>query len=372
MLSLGLLCFCSSFPAWAETAEDLQRVEQKLFEQKAEAAKLERKEKETAQEIGSLQDRLVTATEALQIKQNEQDVLEERLGALEDDIEKRATALAGTEGRLSSFTEALIGFRRQPPEAFLLRDSLTDDAFHRAVLLRALLPKLQKETVALSRELDDLELLRQQAAKQQRLTASAQQTLSWQRRRLDELVRMRQGSLKKTVEEKAILAEELAALAGEAKDLGQLVEKVSQSSAVPREIAPSFRHPLRIPVSGRVLYGFGDRDKFGVKSQGLTLRGAPESPVVAPEEGRVAFTGSFKGYGQIVILQHGGGCHSFLAGFGRIDVEAGQTVAAGEPLGILPVKGSTSSELYFEWRVGGEAAKPVISNQKSVIRSQKE
>jgi len=352
---------CGRIPAWAETAEDLKSVEEQLSEQKAEAARLDKKEKETAQEIGSLQERLVAATEALQDKQKEQEELESRLDELEQDIDQRSAALTGAEGKLGSFTEALIRFRRQPPEAFLLRDSLNDDAFHRALLLRSLMPKLQKETTLLSHELDELERLRQQASKQKRLVAKAQQTLAWQRNHLDQLVKTRQGLLQKTVEEKEALARELEALAQEAKDLGQLAEKVSHSAALPHDLKRSLpRHDLKWPVVGRVVYGFGQKDKFGVTSQGLTLRAVPESPVVAPEAGRVAFAGPFRGYGKIVILQHGGGWHSFLAGFGRLDVEAGQSVGAGEPLGVLPTKGDASPEIYFERRFNGQPVAPVM------------
>ena len=81
--------------------------------------------------------------------------------------------------------------------------------------------------------------------------------------------------------------------------------------------------------------------------------------MVAPRAGRVVFVGPFRGYGQIMILQHANGYHSFLAGFGRIDAEMGQDVAAGEPLGVLPVKTGGRPELYFEWRHGEEPVDPI-------------
>jgi len=61
-----------------------------------------------------------------------------------------------------------------------------------------------------------------------------------------------------------------------------------------------------------------------------------------------------------LILQHDGGYHSFLAGFGRIDADMGQDVEAGEPLGVLPVKEDTRPELYFEWRHNTEPVDPGV------------
>ena len=83
--------------------------------------------------------------------------------------------------------------------------------------------------------------------------------------------------------------------------------------------------------------------------------------MVAPWDGSVVFTGPFKGYGQIVILQHRDGNHSFLAGLGRIDADKGQKVAKGEPLGILP-KSAGRPELYFEWRHNGEPVDPMAKS----------
>jgi septal ring factor EnvC (AmiA/AmiB activator) len=115
---------------------------------------------------------------------------------------------------------------------------------------------------------------------------------------------------------------------------------------------------LRWPVSGAVRKNFGDRDADGVTSEGMTFIAPSGAPVVAPLAGKVVFAGPFRGYGQIMILQHDNGYHSFLSGFGRIDAETGQEVAAGEPLGVLPVKTGAKPELYFEWRRGGEPVDP--------------
>lgn len=353
-------CFVLSRLAHAETAEDLQRVEQKLSEQKEQASQLERKEKETVEELGSLQQKLIESTEALQQKQAEQDDLKDKLRQLENEIDRREKSLSGAQSQLGSFAEVLLRFNRQPAEAFLMRDPLADDNWHRALLLGSLLPRLENRTAELLKELEDLEALRQSAAEQKRLVASARQNLAWQRSNFDQLIKTRQGFLQKTTAEKEALAKELAALADEAKDLRQLMEKVTHSAVLPKSATkpPPLSNELKTPVNGKVLRGYGAKDEFGVTSQGLTLRASASSLVIAPADGRVAFAGLFKGYGHIVILQHGGGYHSFLAGFGRIDTEVGQNVAAGEPLGALPDQGDSPAELYFEWRHNGEPIDP--------------
>jgi septal ring factor EnvC (AmiA/AmiB activator) len=113
-------------------------------------------------------------------------------------------------------------------------------------------------------------------------------------------------------------------------------------------------------VSGAVKRHFGDKDADGVTSEGLTFAAPSGAPIVAPYAGRVVFAGPFRGYGLIIILQHGNAYHSFLSGFGRIDAEMGQDVEAGEPLGVLPIKAGSKPELYFEWRRGDQPVNPGI------------
>ena len=189
------------------------------------------------------------------------------------------------------------------------------------------------------------------------LIAASQQNLKAQQADLDQLIRTRLGLLSETEAQKSAAARKLVALTSEARDLHQLLARVSPPGSRPKATGV---HPvLDRPVAGAVIRRFGSKDADGITSEGLTFSSLAGSPIVAPLAGRVVFAGPFRGYGQILILQHKGGYHSFLAGFGRIDAEMGQEVAAGEPLGILPAKGNGRPELYFEWRRNGEPADPM-------------
>lgn len=113
---------------------------------------------------------------------------------------------------------------------------------------------------------------------------------------------------------------------------------------------------LRQPVGGSVTLHFGQTDRFGATSRGITIRARAGSTVVAPRGGTVVFAGPFRGYGQILIVEHGNGYHSLLAGFGRIDTAVGKRVASGEPVGLMPADGSP--DLYFELRRNGQPINP--------------
>ncbi len=89
----------------------------------------------------------------------------------------------------------------------------------------------------------------------------------------------------------------------------------------------------RLPVIGDVVTGFGEVSSEGVRSRGLSIATSPSAAVVAPAAGRVAFAGPFRGYGQILIIEHEGGWTSLIADLGRLSASVGDEVRQGDPVG---------------------------------------
>ncbi len=323
----------------------------------AQADELAQRERAAAQDLEALRGQLIEATEAFQAKQNEALQLEERLAELEVAMQVQTVSKDGTHKQRALLASELLRQARQPPLAFVLQDFLRGAQAHRVIVLRSFLPHVQSESETMVQALQDLENRRHAIAEQKRLAASARANLEEQRNNLDDLIRARQGLLQQTSAQRAAVLKKLTALAQEAQDLKQLLDKVAQPNHALGKVR--LRAGLKLPVVGQILRPYGDRDSYGVASQGLTLTAPPGSPVVAPQGGRVVFAGPFRGYGKIVILQHEGNRHSFLAGFGRLDADLGQTVSSGEVLGLLPEQGGEKPELYFEWREGADPVDPL-------------
>lgn len=142
--------------------------------------------------------------------------------------------------------------------------------------------------------------------------------------------------------------------------LGQLVEGLSDADAgVP---IAAFRGALPWPVSGSVRVPFGRRkhprfDTYTLQN-GLDIQAPLEAPVVAVHEGSVAFADHFRGYGLMVIVDHGGKHHSLYAHLLNADIQVGQHVAAGERLGSVGATGLEGPGLYFEMRFQGKPEDP--------------
>ena len=108
-----------------------------------------------------------------------------------------------------------------------------------------------------------------------------------------------------------------------------------------------------MPVSGIIRINYGQQDEIGAPSEGLHIEGRQGGLVVSPMGGIVRYTGPFRRYGQLIIVEHKKGYHSLVAGLARIDTVVGQSLAAGEPIGILG-----DANLYYELRYKGRPVNP--------------
>jgi septal ring factor EnvC (AmiA/AmiB activator) len=96
----------------------------------------------------------------------------------------------------------------------------------------------------------------------------------------------------------------------------------------------------------------------GNVEKGITIETRSAAQVIAPYAGQVVFAGQFRGYGLLLIIEHGEGYHTLLAGMDRIDSTVGQRVVAGEPVGVM---GQTEGKptLYVELRRNGQPVNPL-------------
>ena len=85
----------------------------------------------------------------------------------------------------------------------------------------------------------------------------------------------------------------------------------------------------------------------------------PATEVVAPLAGTVVFAGPFKGYGKLLIIKHGRGYHTLLAGLARIEARVGDKLLSGEPIGAMATQAGIANQLYLELRHSGRPINPL-------------
>jgi len=179
------------------------------------------------------------------------------------------------------------------------------------------------------------------------------------RRSLDADRRRKEKLLTEIVERKETHAAYLQELEEAEGKLQQMLQGLSaEDVAVP---IPAFKGSLPWPVAGRIRVPFGRRkhprfDTYTMEN-GIEIEAAEGAPVSAVHEGTVAFADRFRGYGLMVVLDHGGKHHTLYAHLNDLRVQAGQKVAAGDVLGAVG-SGLEGPGLYFAVRFQGRPEDP--------------
>jgi septal ring factor EnvC (AmiA/AmiB activator) len=319
-------------------------------------------------------------------------------------------SLDGRRDVLIAVLAALQRMGRKPPPALLAQPEDVLRAIRASMLLGAVLPQLRQETEALASDLQDLVSLRASIATEQADLARQIETRRNERARLEALIEARQksiGAAQDALSAERARAQALASQAASLKDLiarmeneldsarkaaesarkaeedrARLTEEQAAEARArfanapqrdPARLAPAIafadaRGMLSMPASGSVIKYFGAPSEFGGVEKGLSLATRPRAIVSAPSDGYIAFSGPWRTYGQLLIVNAGGGYYVVLAGMARVDVAVGQFVLAGEPVGVMGdglaktaaavAIGATQPVLYVEFRKDGAAIDP--------------
>ncbi len=344
-----------------------------------------------------------SATRARTVEQ-QLSVVEARLKPLDGAVTELTASLAQRREVLGEVLAALLRMGRHPPPAMLMRPDDALDAVRSAILMGSLLPEMRVEAETLAADLSELVRVRTELATARETLSALRVSLSQDRERISALVRERQrlqvaqnpvsqedrtraATVARNADEVETLVTRLetevapAARAAGAAETAEATRPADQSTRTaglvalndPGRIAPAMafanaRGLLPLPVSGERLKNFGAPDGVGGQEKGMTIATRPGAQVSAPADGWVVYSGPFRSYGQLLIINAGGGYHILLAGMERIEVELGQFVLAGEPVGVMggasrsgsPPSGAASGQphLYVEFRKDGNSIDP--------------
>jgi len=279
--------------------------------------------------------------------------------------EAQQARLASRQGPLIRLVAALQTMARRPPALALVQPGSLEDTVRVRALLAATLPEIRRRTAALRAEVNYADALRARADQAQGALRAGREALAARRTALaafENEQRARSSSLaglSLTEGDRALaLGEEARAIAQTidrgAEDARLTVDLGALPGPTPRPGSESDparqRLPYVMPVRGRLLTGVGEISDAGVHSRGLTLATPVGAQAVAPANGRVAFAAPFRGYGNVLIIDHGRGWTTVITGLATLDVARGAAVARGASLGRA---GSNAPRVTVELRHAG-------------------
>jgi septal ring factor EnvC (AmiA/AmiB activator) len=341
-----------------------------------------------------LNEALLATAGRLRLAENHIAATEARLKKLEENERTVRKSLAGRRGVIAEILAALERIGRRPPPAILTAPEDALASVRTAMLLGAVLPEMRGEAEALSADLLELARVRGDRKVEREALGRDVAAFSDDQQRMSLLVQERQK--KQAEAEKALDAQRqrIALLARQADNLKDLIARLERDSAAlpgaekppsppegkpnfaalkdPGRLAPaiafaSAKGALPLPVNGVRLRDFGSPDGLGGTEKGLWIASRAAAQVTAPCDGWVVYAGPFRSYGQLLILNAGGGYHVLLAGMERISVDPGQFVLTGEPVAVMGggpqsaaavATGSSQPVLYVEFRKDGTPVDP--------------
>jgi len=327
------------------------------------------------------------------------------------DAEARLSPLDGREqqirksldSRRSEIVEVLAALQRagrRTPPALLVRPEDALQSLRTAMLLGAVVPELRGRAEQLTSDLGELVSLRKSIAAERDRLAVDRDKVKDDQIRLAALVderQRKQSAIEQNMEAEGARA---IALSKQVDSLQGLIAKMEQDlkSAAKAAAAASLqgtpaapngkpnlgalKDPARLspaiafvsakglfayPVNGTRIRDFGGSDGSGGVEKGISLATRPGAQVTTPCDGWVVYSGPFRSYGQLLILNAGGGYHVLIAGMERISVNIGQFVLTGEPVAtmgttsqVASILATTASRpvLYVEFRKDGTPIDP--------------
>jgi septal ring factor EnvC (AmiA/AmiB activator) len=378
----------------AQKQEELRRIEADIKTNEQNKAAFRAKAENLKKEAAALRAQLIALSQSVQQREANVTRLEKALTEITLEEKQARQALEERHGQSVETLMALQRMALNPPEAIIALPQPPADMVRSAILLRSIVPQIQKQAEELRRQMEAYAQKRQKLEKQKTQLGYANRDLEDERRRLNILIDEKKALSVKYLSDSRIAEKRIESLSRKAKTLQSLLKEIERekerqarikAQEPPRkpvtnpEKAQAEDNDLEIvlgkppsgkpiakskgnlarPASGPIIMRYGQKEKLGGKHKGISIKTRPNAQVVATYDGQIAFAGPFRGYKQLLIIDHGAGYHTLLTGMDRINVSVGQWLLSGEPVGVMSGDRSNDDPLYFELRKKGAPINPL-------------
>lgn len=387
--------------AVAVSKSELEKMEQQVQAQSKEHQKLQAQANQINLELNNVSREMVKAAKLIQNNEEKLSAMETQLDKLKEELNSAEAGFTKEDDNLIKTLSALQNLALKPTESLFVQPLTPVEIIRSAMLLRETVPYLEENAERIRKELEVIAQKKQRVEKQIEQISKQKRVLEREHERMKQLVQ-RKSKIRNAVEIKSEQAKRnMNKLASQAQDLRDLLGKLEQQRLEKqrrdeknRRIAeqkaeearqrdaqireqkqtadlikspPAFitgtgtsfkraKGTLPMPARGQIITAYGEQKVKGVISKGILIKTRDQAQVISPFDGTVIFAGPFRGYGNMIIVEHGEGYLSLLAGLDTIDVEAGQMLLAGEPVGQMP--GDGDAKLYVELRKDNQPINP--------------
>jgi len=363
----------------------------RLDQIKAQQEEIAKDQRTLATNRARMHARLVETARALRLSEKRLTEIEEKLAQTRAKIKEEREKLDDKSAQMSELFVLLQSMSRQPPPVMFTHSKDALKMIRSGMVLAAFYADVEKLATQIYEEVNRLDIAEKEAELQEQRRKAEQVQSSRLKAQIDLLLIENRQQLEiasenlenlksaneinvaslKNLEEMLPALDAAAAKkgksqarAGDTKSDGPQLASLQPGRFEPSVAFANSRGLLPMPVQGRMLIRFGQSGADGAASKGIHIETRPAAQVVSPCDGTILYAGPFRSYGQLLIIDPGGGYHVVIAGMDRIQVTQGQTILVGEPIatmGAEPRSGEKTTArpiLYVEFRRDQQSIDP--------------
>jgi len=375
-----LICLLAGLPALAaerpeaSLAQTLEALESSQEQREA----LESMQAENAEKLAELKARSLQLAEDVRTLESRIAEQNTALNELEATIAAKQTRLNARREEIATLLYGMVRMQQLPRQFVLAAPGNADSLLRTASALSVSFDATEQAADSLQEELRAFAELKKQAAASRRKLAGQKEDLGEKMETLKASMQKRQAMQARVDADLRKLKRQIAMLSEKSSTLQELLQQLDREQALFQALGAPKAKPqmpaaagrpdtgrafaerkgaLPYPAAGTRLHRYGARKGPGETYSGEVLRTAPGAMVTAPHRGQVVFADHFMEYGNMLIIRHGDGYHTVLAGLEVMHAAPGQKIRAGEPIGVMG-KTPDARELYLELRKNSKAIDP--------------
>lgn len=347
----------------------LETIKRQIDYHQRQVVQTKKKEKSILNDLSQINQNITLLEQQIRLLTLKEQQTQLRIEETVEKIAKTEQKIQQTKGVLGDRIVAIYKYGDVANFNLLFSAANTHEAMTNSYLLSKIARQDRRIIGELAESARQLEAAKAELEQQKRALQQQRADLETRKKSLKSAEKKRESMLDTLAERKDAHARAMRELQQAEKELQG---KIKQLLAKKRQLAASRNTrvltysggKLSWPVKGNVTSTFGMRvhPTFKTKTMhtGIDIDASRGDPVRAAESGEVLYAGWLRGYGQIVIIDHGSDLTTVYAHLSRIGVQEGQSVKAGQQIGNVGQTGvATGSHLHFEVRVNGEARDPM-------------
>ncbi len=351
--------------------KELERIKNEMLEKKGELKRASRKERSVLADLDKIDRDIQTGSAELVEQQRRLDQAEVALRDSEASSASISRDLEVLKRLYAIRLRALYKMRHNGSTVLSIPDGLVKQIKYLGIIAerdQTVIRDYGSALIRLTLRQTDLAAKKAEILERRRIVETKRAELEAKKRR-------KSAMLASIRQEKTVYTQTLHELEDASVSLWAMIKKDEQKrralQMAPLPVKRNDEAPgggsgrLPWPVEGQVITRFGMQrhPRFGtmVFRRGIEIEAREGESVRAVDDGQVAYADWYKGYGELVILDHGNGFYTLYGNLSRLDFAKGAHVARGQVIGLAGDTGSLKgTKLYFEIRRNGQAQDPLL------------